>query len=1418
MSVDHSNCSFRRLRDGWEEDAKGGFGRLKALDSWCQEKMFGDRLVEACRAHIRDRRWCKHGKQLIKPWDKLIETWDKDDKENTLQKLPNLPGTSKHQLFMVWAHLRITKARCKGEGDLDGVLEIISGDVSEGLWKEGPPFGSSFFRALARFLNPAQSLAKNRSVESSGSADASALFPLVLDGSDPEVRVAEVHVQDSGRGDGEVLLHPEQAFLRMEDDFRSAFDSAQRLVEDLRPCLTSDVYVRIKPQGGGEWEKVNILSGKSVGGALHLSLKSLVTEGRRPEEIAISFALDSEGDSTLGKCYPVGRLQKKAEGLFGKVDRFLISEKQEKEIEEQTGLEILSARTLEDAWGHATNRLAELRRYLKHVEEKADETIEYMDQEMSRVRVQARIKSFSKEAAEEPAPHEDDGGLDPGDIVFKSELERGVVLGNPGMGKTWLLRGEARALAKKERGHLDETPQLDEVRIPIFLELVDVAELVAEESCSLREAVIRQFSNKEISPLGENDSSGRPPSESLVDLVREGIGKDRVWIFLDALDEVSHRQRSDIEDEVADFMRTNPNSRLLLTSRTTPYDDALSHVINQNRTERELELQPFGRDQVKKFTERYFQGSRTEEFLSELDNTYCLQGMTEVPLLLSFLCGIYEEGSSGFQSSANACEEILVEMLRRKGLDSSERLNRLNELSAMAFSLRAQEKLEFTQTSLRDAIAFGYRRLNPKAPDKEKIKTIQREYVSKIGLLYRSTSKSNGSPRRNKTYKFIHKNLYEYLSSRWVTYLMEEENKKFSSKIDYKKIEYENEHTYKVSDYVNLASSNQAQAIFLAETLENTDPLLELLTDQMEDGEEGVRAAVARALGEIKIPDPEVVCSLVRKTDDEEESVQEAAFESLKAIRKTEPEVVEKTLTEQLSERGFSAGILVDLLTDRCEDLRLEAAKELGRVATHTQEDVTRALVNRLGDQSLDVRKAAAWGLVKIAAPTPEVVENFANHLEREGSDAEEAARLVLKGAEAHYRENSGDVAGASGDKNVSAQKTNRENSAETELINTQVISLAEWLEKGECSAMEIAEWALKELDTEREKLLIEQLTDQENANVRAAAARALKRLESFDPGVQGDLVPRLEARLEDENTDVQRAASRTLGKSKVSHPSAVKILTGWLEDEKANTREAAARALVKSGTEGRKVLAGELADKPAGVREAVVRVLGETEDSDPRTEAVIARRIGDKNTEVRKAAAQALGKTGISHTKALKFLISRLRDESEGVREAVARALGKIAISDSRAMETKVCNSKAAEFLANCVEAENVELQKAGAKALLKGGEVERLVGVLADKGSDTKEVTTHAFEEAGHDTVEALVECLGAEDAMVRRTAAQALGETGASNSETVMALTDRLGDKDRKVRRISAQVLQQLKDLNTRAMKKGISDLLDKKDTNA
>lgn len=1443
MTADHSDCrlsdcSFREIQDERRqkrEDTEKSGGSLRADDlyKWCKDEMCGERLVGACRAHVENSTWCEHGEQLI-------GTWDKDDPESKLQDLRDRSyyNFSEHHLFMTWAHLRIAKAWAEEGGGPDRVSEKLFGDVSERRWGEAP-FGRSFFRALARFLSPEQSLTENQPGESTGSAEASARFPLILDEPD-EARVAQIRVQDSGRGYGDVFLHPEQAFLNLDDDFRSAFASAQELVEG----LVSDAYVRIELPQKREWEKLPVLSGKSAGGALYLSLRSLAEKESLEKRVVTSFALDDRNGSPEGQCRAVGHIQEKGAELpvQNEADRFLISERQpekEKLEERLPGLEVLRARTVEEAWYHATGRLAEMRRYLKHVVGMEAEETAVMGQPMPHVRARVQAARHSRDTPEEPVPDRGTGRLDQGDIVSDSppfgELERGVILGDPGMGKTRLLKGEAKALAERALGDLEDDGQLEKLTVPIYLQLDNVAELIAEEGFSLREAVKEQFSRKEIRPVGQTGSADTPP-ESLVELVEKKVGTDKVWVLLDALDEVpdENDRRSEIASEIIDFTRNNPNSRLLLTSRTASYDSALS--IGREETEVELELQPFREEQIESFAEEYFSGEKAKKFLSEL-NACSLKDIAEVPLFLSFLCMIYEEeGLSGFDSRADVCEKILLGILSAgEGESQGSRIGsrpkidkRLDEFSAIAFSLKAQGKLKFTTRSLRSAVEFGYRKENSeRTPDEGEKKDLLEdlsEVLAGPGLRDKSFPRSDEIE-----YQFIHRTIHEYLSARWLSNKVDDEDKGLKAKV-----EDGDGNEREASIFMSPNNLGQEHVLLSSQRLEDMDPLLELLSDQLKSDKKYERENAVKTLERIGNSDPLVLESMVPRLKDENWSVRRAAIEALGEIItpdqlgfQVEGTSVREALVNRLDDNrwsvreaaakaigkvGLSESGAVELLSDRLSDsewpVRRAAAKALGKVRTSSRKAIDR-LVGQLGDEQESVRKEARKSLEQIKEIAPKRVKRaVVDSLPASGSAAAFIAGLLRDDGMRHAAAKALERAATPVQGSVVQRLANRLGDDTEGTRKSAVQGLKEIITS--------APGVIETLGSESAEALRNQLDDEAPSSVHRVAALAVTLIRDPEMKVAQDseVVKGVVDCLKD--VSLRQKAAEGLGRIETHNSKAVGALTHWLENGGSDMRETVAGALGQIGDSCDSVVDGLVArlgkDESVAVREASARALRQIGASGPSVVSALSSRREDESQGVQKEAARTLGEIERIDVLTDDWLV----DESEDVRTAAADSLWRYGREGKRA-------------LIEHLYGEALRVQRTAERTLRSNINMENTESVLIDwlesAEADVLESVSQAPKKlvrllSEPEVTEIFADRLGNRDAHVREATARAIEGMKISDPEAVMTLISRIENGPRpeegasivrKAAKAAEKALQRIEELSRGKLEHLLADHL-------
>jgi hypothetical protein len=155
----------------------------------------------------------------------------------------------------------------------------------------------------------------------------------------------------------------------------------------------------------------------------------------------------------------------------------------------------------------------------------------------------------------------------PWDVYAGTRFTRAIILGDPGFGKTWLLRYEARCLARAgAQGLRARTLALHDLVLPIFARLSDV--------------------NRSDDPLEDTlvALAGTGYSEAFRSFVRSRLSTPHCALLLDAWDEVPlevpppgqlmaylPRCRQRLGQRLETFARQFPHPRVLLTSRIVGY-------------------------------------------------------------------------------------------------------------------------------------------------------------------------------------------------------------------------------------------------------------------------------------------------------------------------------------------------------------------------------------------------------------------------------------------------------------------------------------------------------------------------------------------------------------------------------------------------------------------------------------------------------------------------------------------------------------------------------------------------------------------------------------------------------------------------------------------------------------------------------
>jgi len=320
--------------------------------------------------------------------------------------------------------------------------------------------------------------------------------------------------------------------------------------------------------------------------------------------------------------------------------------------------------------------------------------------------------------------------------------KRAVILGDPGFGKTWLLKYEARQMALAGIQALEASCNLESITLPLFLRLSDLA----ASDAPLEESVI-EFISKEYKH-----------TETFCDYVRHQLDKNRCVLLLDAWDEVSTKLA--LQKRVAAFAREFNHPRILLTSRIVGYETSLPPLPGA----KELELLSFKRSAIESFAEIWFgeYQEKAKAFLRKLQSQPQIKGLARIPLMLGLLCRAYPEGDFVGKRS-EVYERCLKGLLKDwvlhdqksgvkdRELESARVELQLNKLGLLALELFKQGCEQFTPMMLVDI-------LEEKFNEDKALELI--DLLKHRGILVAANS-SEDPPLL-----FLHRTFQEYLAAR----------------------------------------------------------------------------------------------------------------------------------------------------------------------------------------------------------------------------------------------------------------------------------------------------------------------------------------------------------------------------------------------------------------------------------------------------------------------------------------------------------------------------------------------------------------------------------------------------------------------------------------------------------------------------
>ena len=937
----------------------------------------------------------------------------------------------------------------------------------------------------------------------------------------------------------------------------------------------------------------------------------------------------------------------------------------------------------------------------------------------------------------------------------KQNQPRIVVLADPGMGKSTLLRTELCAIVEESCEALDDRQPVENIVIPLLIRLSTLAEKIT--TMPVEEAIINIIQERHSNILRHHQNT------NIVDFLNEFLEQqllaEKCLLLLDALDEVPQEKRFKLLDKLNNFARNYPNCQIIATSRIVGYGGKLVDDA------KEMEIVPFNQEKTEQYIQTWFNNAReylqdtsvtAEGLIQALRERPQIGGLAQNPLLLSLICSLYQQDKLKLPARRGEIYDKSINCMlgewreTKPNYSNNKTKAKIRLLEAMAYHFTHEGKEVFESEEIYDWVEKYLEDGDaPRDLREENTQELIDELSEQDGILqklYRD--------RDNNQYLFLHRTFQEYFTASYLNQKIEEKPRDGINLVKKNLWKYDWHETITLLAGLMEEPITLIKAITFGRAISLRDASLTLNVNERDDIFKTQLLLAGRCVAEC----PEISHPLIDETI---ERIYQfwLIYPKLDFIRSVVL-AIGQTHTKLVQR-------LIKALQDENSYVIRNAASALEQIGDKA---AVEPLIKALQDENSYVRRYAASALEKIGDKA--AVEPLIKALQDENSYVRRYAASAL---------------GNIGDK-----------AAVEPLINKALQDKDSGVRRYAASALE------KIGDKAAVEPLIKALQDKDSG-VRRYAASALEKI-----GDKAAVEPLIKA-LQDENSGVRSDAAFALGN--IGDKAAVEPLIKALQYQDYGVRWSAAFALGNIGDKAAvEPLIKALQYQDYGLIGFAASALGNI--GDKVTVELLIKALQDENSYVRRNAASALGKIG--DKAAVEPLIKALQHEDSFVRWYAASALGKIGDkaaveplikalqdeksyvrSDAASALGKIGDKAAVKPLIKALQDENSNVRSNAVSALGNIGDkaaVEPLIKALQHENSNVRSNAASALGDIRDKAaVEPLVKALQHENSNVINSAASALGNI--RDKAAVEPLVKALQHENSNVRSNTALALEKI-----------------------